>query len=166
LRNLVHRKQKHENMKTIKVRTVLVWLTLLMLTAGSSKSMTIGVHKKGIITGLVSNFETNQPFAFVSVEVYSAADSALVVGTLTDHEGQFTISMLDSGKYYVEINERNFKKRNIQPVVISEITAKVNLGEISLVSVPRKHSKQFSGKILPADSGEMQLIYAKNKVKR
>jgi hypothetical protein len=74
--------------------------------------------------------------------------------------------MLDSGKYYVEINERNFKKRNIQPVVISEITAKVNLGEISLVSVPRKHSKQFSGKILPADSGEMQLIYAKNKVKR
>lgn len=68
LRNLVHRKQKHENMKTIKVRTVLVWLTLLMLTAGSSKSMIIGVHKKGIITGLVSNFETNQPFAFVSVE--------------------------------------------------------------------------------------------------
>lgn len=163
LRNLVHRKQKHENMKTIKVRTVLVWLTLLMLTAGSSKSMIIGVHKKGIITGLVSNFETNQPFAFVSVEVYSAADSALVVGTLTDHEGQFTISMLDSGKYYVEINERNFKKRNIQSVVISESTAKVNLGEISLVSVPRKHSKQFSGKILPAGSGEPQLIYAKNK---
>ncbi|MDP3433407.1 MAG: carboxypeptidase-like regulatory domain-containing protein [Bacteroidota bacterium] len=153
-------------MKTIKVRTVLVWLTLLMLTAGSSKSMIIGVHKKGIITGLVSNFETNQPFAFVSVEVYSATDSALVIGTLTDQEGQFTISMLDSGKYYVEINERNFKKRNIQPVVISESTAKVNLGEISLVSVPRKHSKQFSGKILPADSGEPQLIYAKNKVKR
>lgn len=128
--------------------------------------MIIGVHKKGIITGLVSNFETNQPFAFVSVEVYSAADSALVVGTLTDHEGQFTISMLDSGKYYVEISERNFKKRNIQPVVIGESTAKINLGEISLVSVPRKHSKQFSRKTLPADSGEPQLIYAKNEVKR
>jgi 5-hydroxyisourate hydrolase-like protein (transthyretin family) len=139
-------------MKTIKVRTVLVWFALLMLTAGTSKSMIIDVDKKGIITGHVSDFATNQPIGFVSVDVYSAADSAFIVGTLTDNEGQFTISMLDSGKYYVEINERNFEKRNIQSVVISEKTAKVNLGEVSLVSTPRKPSKQFSRRNMPEDS--------------
>lgn len=153
-------------MKTIAFKTALVWSVLFLLIAGSSASKTIDVDKKGIITGRISEFTTNQPIGFASVEVYSATDSALVVGTLTDIEGQFTISMLDSGKYYVRINERNFEKRIIQPLVINEKVSKVNLGEISLLSAPRKPSKQYSRKILPLDSGEPQLVFTKNKVNR
>jgi len=141
---------------------MLILPVLIILTFGTSKSMIIEVDKKGLITGRVSNFTSNLPIEFVAVDVYNAQDSTLVVGTLTDTEGQFTVSMLDSGKYYVEINQHNFEKNLIYPVIIGENTEKVNLGEIMLFPMPCKQAKFFSRKTVRNVHGEPQKILCKN----
>jgi len=150
-------------MKTIRFRTMLICSVFFMLIAGTSKSMIIDVDKKGLITGRVSDFTSNQPIEFVTVDLYSANDSMLVVGTLTDLDGQFTIAMLDSGNYYVEINPHNFGKKLIQSVIINESVPKVNLGEILLFLVPRKSSKLFSRAGKSVNTTEPQIIFAKKK---
>ena len=90
-------------------------------------------------------------------------DSILVVGTLTDLEGRFTISMLDSGNYYVEISERNFGKKQIYPLVITENIPKINMGEILLLRLPRKSPKLFSRKAKTESKTNQQVILAHEK---
>jgi len=147
-------------MKTTTIRTMLIWSAFLILIAGSTKSMTIDVDKKGIITGRISNFTTNEPIEFVSVDLYAAKDSMMVVGTITDFEGQFTITMLDSGNYYVEITLHDYENKLIQPVIIDKNIWKVNLGEILISSVPHKSSKLFSRAGKSIKSSETQIIFA------
>ena len=150
-------------MKTTAFKTALVWSVLFLLIAGSSASMTIDVDKKGIITGRISDFTTNGPIEFVMVDLFTVKDSILVVGTLTDIEGNFSISMLDSGNYYVEINDRDFGKKIIHLVIINENVSKVNLGEILLFRMPHKSAKLFSRLAKAENSGNPQVILANDK---
>ncbi len=150
-------------MKTITIRITLVLSVFFILIAGSAKSKVIDVDKKGLINGRVSEFESNAPIEFVNVDLFDLKDSTLVVGTLTDTEGRFTISMLDSGKYYVEIRQNNFEKKLIQPVIIDEYITKINLGEIMLNRMPRKSPKLFSRTVKSGNSGEQQIVFATKK---
>ncbi|GAB1452532.1 hypothetical protein MASR2M47_25880 [Draconibacterium sp.] len=131
-------------MKTITFGTAPACLILLMLIAGYANSTIIAVDKKGTVIGRLSDFTTNEPIEFALIDLFAVKDSTLVVGTLTDNEGKFTISMLDSGNYYIEISERNFEKKQIQSFVISENISKINLGEILLFRLPRKSPKSIS----------------------
>lgn len=142
---------------------MLIWSVLLIFLAGSAYSMIIDVDKKGIITGRIGDFTTNDPIEFAMVDLFTVQDSILVVGTLTDLEGRFTISMLDSGNYYVEISERNFGKKQIYPLVISENISKINMGEILLLRLPRKSPKLFSRMAKTESKTNQQVILAQEK---
>ena len=150
-------------MKTTTIRNMLIWSVLLILLTGSAYSMIIDVDKKGIITGRISDFTTNDPIEFAMVDLFTVQDSILVVGTLTDLEGRFTISMLDSGNYYVEISDRNFGKKQVYPLVISENISKINMGEILLFRLPRKSPKLFSRKAKTESKTNQQVILAHEK---
>ena len=150
-------------MKTNTFIAMLGWSVFFILIAGTSKSMIIDVDKTGLIIGRISDFTSNQPIEFITVDLYSANDSMLVAGTLTDIDGQFTIAMLDSGNYYIEINPRGFGKKLIQSIIINDSVSKVTLGEILLFPVPRKSSKLFSRAGKQANKVETQIILAEKK---
>ncbi len=142
---------------------MLVLSVLFMLIAGSAKSNAIDVDKKGLINGRISDFENNSPLEFVNVDLFDLKDSTLVVGTLTDMEGQFTISMLDSGRYFIQISQNNFEKKLVRPVIIDKDFTKINLGEIMLNRIPRKSPKLF---VRTAKSGyptDQQIVFATKK---
>jgi hypothetical protein len=156
--------QKTEKvMKTITIRITLILSVFFILIAGSVNSKIIDVDKKGLINGRISDFVSNAPVEFVNVDLFDLNDSTLVVGTLTNTEGRFTISMLDSGKYYVEISQNNFEKKRIQPVIIDENITKINLGEIMLNRMPRKSPKLFSRTAKSGYNGGQQIVFATKK---
>lgn len=148
-------------MKTTTIRNTLILSVLFILIAGSAYSMIIDVDKKGIITGRISDFTTNEPIEFISVDLYEMKDSTLLVGTLTDLEGQFSISMLDSGTYYLEISQQNFEKKVIQTLIINENNSKINLGEIMIYRTQRKSTLLFSKREKSEKKIEPQIIFAK-----
>ncbi len=156
--------QKTEKvMKTITIRIKLILSVFFILIAGSVKSEIIDVDKKGLISGRISDFESNAPIEFVNVDLFNLNDSTLVVGTLTDTEGRFTISMLDSGKYYVEISQNNFEKKLIQPIIIDDNITKIDLGEIALNRIYRKSPKLFSRMAKSGNEAEQQIVFATKK---
>lgn len=150
-------------MNTITVRITLVLSVFFILTAGNVKSNIVDVDKKGLINGRISSFGNSAPIEFVNVDLYDLNDSTLVAGTLTDTEGQFTISMLGAGKYYIEISQNNFEKKLIRPVIIDEYITKVNLGEIMLDRMPRKSHKFNSRTAKSEYKSEQQIVFAGKK---
>lgn len=116
--------------------TIVLWMTIFISSTHAFGAMTIvDVANPGTLTGRVSDVISKQPMKYVTVVLFSAKDSSMVAGTISNQEGNFSISMLDSGKYYVEISFIGFEKKHIEPVVISSRLNKINLGEITLAPV-------------------------------
>ena len=130
------------------MKTMVVFMTLCLFFSCTLKAATgVGTSQKGRIIGCICDSATHQPLKMVSVAVYSAGNSILVVGTLTDREGHFSLSMLGPGEYFVEINNPDFEVKQIRQLVISEYSVKVNLGQILLVRLPQRLPKKSVHKL-------------------
>jgi hypothetical protein len=138
--------KKQKAMKTIILfKAITVIAGLLLLLPGVSKAMNfIRVSDQGRIYGRLFDFTTGDPLAFISAELFSVADSQLVVGTLSNLAGEFNFSMLKPGSYFVVISGEGFASRQLLPVTITADESKLSLGEIQLTRVSRKHAKALS----------------------
>lgn len=133
-------------MKTIflfKAFAVLAGL-LLLLPGISNAFKFINVSDRGRIYGRLLDFNTGDPLSFISAELFSVADSQLVVGTLSNLAGEFTFSMLKPGSYFVVVSADGFTSRQLLPVTITTEESKLNLGEIQLKRIQKKNAKIFS----------------------
>ena len=65
------------------------------------------------ISGKVVDSSTGAPLEYVSVAIYKSADSALVAGMVSDDEGNFKISDIDNGDYYLKFSYVGFEKKTI-----------------------------------------------------
>lgn len=150
-------------MKTIilfKAFTIIVGL--LLLFPGISHAMKfISVSDQGRIYGRLLDFTTGDPLALISAELFSVADSQLVVGTLSNLAGEFTFSMLKPGSYFVVISAEGFESRQLLPVTINAEKNKLNLGEIQLTRVSRKHAKAHSHQRMVPATLVVNSLYSK-----
>lgn len=135
---------------------------LLLLLPGVSHAMRfITVSDQGRIYGRLLDFKTGDPLAFISAELFSVADSQLVVGTLSNLAGEFTFSMLKPGTYFVVISAGGFTTRQLLPVTITAKENKLNLGEIQLTRVSRKQEKVLSRHRLIQATVTVQTMHSK-----
>ncbi len=141
-------------MKSTTFLTMMVLAVIAMMTAGASKAMkTITISDQGRICGRISEIITGQLLAFASVELFSAIDSTLVVGTITNSKGEFYFSMLKPGDYYLKISLDGFAAKKLQTVTIKEGDLQNDLGRIQLERIPRKSTRNTSSKnVLYANS--------------
>jgi hypothetical protein len=150
-------------MKTIflfKAFTVIAGL-LLLLPGISNAAKFINVSDKGRICGRLLDFTSGDPLAFISAELFSVADSQLVVGTLSNLAGEFYFSMLKPGTYFVVISAEGFETRRLLPVTVTAEEEKLNLGEIRLTRIQRKNAKTLSRQRLVPATVSAQTMYSK-----
>jgi hypothetical protein len=119
-------------MKTMK--TTAKKILILLLMASGLRALGIDVTGNSKVVGKVSESQTRTALEYVSVTVYKATDSTLVVGTITQKDGTFTISGLDSGKYFVELSFTGFEKKTLSSLVVGKTTGKIDLGDVPLVT--------------------------------
>ena len=120
-------------MKTrINIQKILFLLCMMFIGINASKAMEINTSGFGKISGTIQHAAENKPLEFITVTVYSAVDSSMVAGTISNHDGSFYISMLNAGSYYLEIGDSEYEKLRIQNVKISASTPKVDVGRINL----------------------------------
>ncbi|SHJ87040.1 Outer membrane receptor proteins, mostly Fe transport [Tangfeifania diversioriginum] len=84
------------------------------------------------ISGVVIHEETNDPLEFANIAVYSKTDSSLVSGGITNENGEFEISDLDQGEFYLEAQFIGFEKSKVTEIVIDENNKSVDLGRIEV----------------------------------
>lgn len=95
----------------------------------------------GKIKGVVFDVESNQPMEYVTLAIYNITDSTLVTGGISNISGQFEISGLKSGTYYVEANFVGYEKQLFDNIKIIKSNQIVDLGKI-ILSVSNNQLKE------------------------
>lgn len=85
-----------------------------------------------LVSGVVRDAESEQPLAAASVAAWSASDSTLVTGTLTDEGGRFALPGLQPGSYYLTATYIGYGTRTVDSVTVSPASPRRDLGVIAL----------------------------------
>ncbi len=109
-----------------------VLIVLLLNTAFASAAMSINLAENGKISGTIRDAFSQKTLEYVSVTIYSATDSSMIAGTITNNDGSFYLSMLGAGNYFLEISEPGFRKIKTETVTIHKEEPKINLGVLHL----------------------------------
>jgi outer membrane receptor protein involved in Fe transport len=88
------------------------------------------------VTGIIIDAASKSPVEFANVELLKAADSLVVLGSITDSKGRFTIDQVKNGKYLLRYSFIGYE-RSYMPVTVTG-KPRMNLGtiEILLASKP------------------------------
>ena len=73
-----------------------------------------------------------ESLSYASVALYNSADSSLVTGTITDESGNFNLTGVSEGNYFVEIEFIGFQKKTIADIAYSYQYQQIDLGVIHL----------------------------------
>lgn len=77
---------------------IAIYFVLIVLFSGNLFSQS---SNNGVVTGSIKAKSTNQPIENVSVVLFSAGDSSMISGAMTDEKGVFSIEHVSEGTYYV-----------------------------------------------------------------
>ncbi|MBN2571963.1 MAG: TonB-dependent receptor, partial [Ignavibacteriales bacterium] len=116
-------------MKKLFIYTVLMIFLLSTLVAQDRSGF-----QGGTISGKVLNSEGNTPVEYANIILFKQADSSQVTGTISDKEGNFQLTKIFPGKYYIYVQFMGFAKQTIDNVEISKGAMQIDLGEIVLVA--------------------------------
>lgn len=108
---------------------------LLMLTFSLSSVFVFGQTRgtQGIVVGQVVDQGTKIGLEYATVSVFSAIDSSLINGEVSDKKGQFTIKEIPEGSYFVKVNFIGYEPHYVDGVIISAEKSLFDLGEVTLV---------------------------------
>lgn len=83
------------------------------------------------VSGSVKEKSTTNPLPYVSVTIKSEKDSALIVGTITNEEGRFTLNNIKQGKYYIEVSFIGYATHR-QSLFVGNLNSFLDAGTIEL----------------------------------
>ncbi len=101
----------------------------------------------GFIKGKVIDSSTKKVIDYANVSLFSAKDSSVINGTVSNSKGEFIITNVRPGKYYAKISFVGYKSTVITNI---NITSKSQAAELGLVSIVPS-SIQMSGVVVRAD---------------
>jgi len=122
-----------------KLQMVFIMNKLLSLTLISVLAITESGYTQenqdsriGTISGKVHDSSSRAPLEYANVVLYSAKDSALVTGAVTNPNGNFQISEIATGDYYLVISFMGYESERISDINIMPPKLDLQLGTVSL----------------------------------
>ncbi len=88
----------------------------------------------GKIKGIITDSKTKQAVEFATVALYKLKDSSLINGVVAGSKGEFLLSELPFGRYFMKINFIGYKQLVIDTIAIRPRTVEIDLGQIKLKS--------------------------------
>jgi len=133
-----------------KLMAVIIFLTATAINLNANKALIETAATS--ISGKVIDQETKMPVEYASIAIYSAKDSTLVTGTITDIDGNFKITGLNPGEYYIQVNFVGFEKKETEKISLSNRKLSVNVGEIGL----KPANLELEGVIVAAERSRVE----------
>ena len=117
----------------------LITIALIMLTsallAQPQRGQRVGDSPKiGIISGKVVDLDQQSILEYSNVAVYSVKDSSLIGGSIANENGEFKVTELPFGKFYVVVKFIGYEKNILEDVKIFPGNLEIDLGTVSLQS--------------------------------
>ncbi len=101
------------------------WMFLLL-------AFTISQVSIAQLTGEIVDKEDNYPLEYASVAIYKTLNKELVIGTVSNKEGSFSLSDIKPGNYYLEASFLGYQMHTIKSIVIKKKGEKIDVGIIKL----------------------------------
>ena len=101
------------------------WMFLLL-------AFTISQVSIAQLTGEIVDKEDNYPLEYASVAIYKTLNKELVIGTVSNKEGSFSLSDIKPGNYYLEASFLGYQMHTIKSIVIKKKGEKIAVGIIKL----------------------------------
>lgn len=89
-------------------------------------------EKGGVIRGVVLDARSNQPIEYATIAVYESAQKQVVTGTVTNIAGEFRITGLQNGNFYVEVSFLGYQSNKIENLEVTDNKRMLNLGQVKL----------------------------------
>ena len=89
-------------------------------------------NKSGVIKGKLIGEKSKEPIEYASVALYSQTDSSLVTGVISKPNGNFVISNVKAGTYYIRITFIGFERVNLSDIIINKEHHSKNFGVIKM----------------------------------
>ncbi len=86
----------------------------------------------GTVYGTIKDGATQSPVEFANIALYSIIDSSLVTGAITDAKGEFDLTNVPFGDYYLVVQFIGYEKKSLEDLVINKQQRSLDLGEIDL----------------------------------
>jgi len=86
----------------------------------------------GIIKGIVKDKDLKNAVEYATVSVFRMADSSLVIGTITNANGEFQLKQIKPGKYYIEVSFIGYNKKTIRNIPINQNHRIADLKQVML----------------------------------
>lgn len=134
-------KTENNNMKTLTTSILVCAAFLLVLTTASKAMGNISISEKGQISGRVTDASGGIALESASVDLYNCSGVKLVAGTLTNNKGEFTLTMIEPGEFYLEISMQGYSAFRIKNINIKKEGVKTDVGEIQLNRVSKKNAR-------------------------
>ncbi|MEI6089354.1 MAG: TonB-dependent receptor [bacterium] len=87
---------------------------------------------EGVISGKVVDSETGAKMTYTNIIVRSQKDSSIVTGAITNEKGEFSITKVPYGLYYIEIKFVGYKKSIIKDV---KVTPKNKIVKLNVIKI-------------------------------
>ncbi len=113
---------------------LIVFIAAIVLSNSlfASNTNTIDFPDGGSVVGTIADKESSQPVVYANVALFSATDSTVVGGCITDSTGHFEINGVEKGIYFLRITFVGYGEMTINNVSISSKKEMLNLGLISI----------------------------------
>ncbi|WP_337873463.1 outer membrane beta-barrel family protein [Ignavibacterium sp.] len=85
-----------------------------------------------IISGVVLDSLTAAALPFANITLHSKSDSSFITGVSSDVQGEFELSNISDGEYYLKVSFVGYNTKFIPDVNLMRGTQKIELGKISL----------------------------------
>jgi outer membrane receptor protein involved in Fe transport len=105
------------------------------------------------VTGKIQDAGTKLTLEYATVSMFSANDSSLATGNITDEKGNFVLEVKKPGQYYLVASFLGYIEQNIGTVTLKPDEPKINLGIILL-----KPDSESIGEVeIVAERSQMQM---------
>jgi outer membrane receptor protein involved in Fe transport len=113
-------------------KLVLLLLHLVIPVSLAQTGNTLPLFTDGIIKGLVMDSSAEKPLQFANVTIHKSSDSAYLGGTATGTNGEFIITNVTEGNYFIKISYIGYDNKFVPGVKVYKDQAKFDAGTIKL----------------------------------
>jgi outer membrane receptor for ferrienterochelin and colicin len=86
----------------------------------------------GSVKGFVLDAASGQPVEYVNVVIYSAKDSTMITGVVSDADGKFVIKRLPDGNFYLMFHFMGYSKKAVSGISINTKKHDADVGIVKL----------------------------------
>jgi hypothetical protein len=112
--------------------TAAILLAFFAINLLANPNNTPAAEKGGVIKGVVFDASSKAPIEYATIAIYNALDNSVVTGTVTNPKGEFRVTGINDGAFYVVVSFLGYNERKFNDITINKTKHTHDLGRIVL----------------------------------